>query len=46
MIYIIVFITTLIMVGATLCNLFRVGEKESICKVLVEEQEKKSRTGN
>lgn len=32
MIYIILGVIALIMVGATVCTLFRIGEKEEICK--------------
>jgi hypothetical protein len=31
MIYIILVVISIIMIGATVCTLFRVGEKENIC---------------
>lgn len=31
MIYLVLIILSLVMVGATVCTLFRVGEKENIC---------------
>lgn len=37
MIYLILIILSIIMVGATFCTLFKVGEKEKICKYKNEE---------